>query len=566
MKTKIKAFFLLSICMMCNKAFAQLPDTLSQNHYYSNEIFPQKYLDIYNRWVLTGISGGFTGQGYKPDFDYMEIEKYGIYKLYRNDSLLHYGKIKIENESSDRLLISFIRDTSIGNISFYDMIKYVTVSDSSLGLGAPCCDRYNYSFKSCDYFDNTHFHQEVAQIEGMEITPVEMEIENCNKKAVCFPSIDTGFIGSYEGKIYKTIDGGKTWVVKLTDNDLPIYKIYFLNNLTGFAVGGNTGCSGSGCIVPGSIVYKTTDSGENWERISIPYKGSELYDIHFINDSIGFAAGLGLNIKTNDKGETWQEFDIGLKGMVMDIDFLNETTGFACSTKGSISKTIDKGAIWRSIDTLTSKPYCIKFINENTGLIGQYNGQTLRTNDGGQTWSYLNFGPSNVTQIFYNDTERLIAFGDNSYSSKYCNVWNSSFNLSDDFGMTWKGDNRIIRHFDLVSQVDPNMFYGISNGKLFRIQKSIIITSNLLKDNNRFNGIYLYPNPTQDFINIRTSLDLTKGMTYEIFNFQGILVDKNILSSFKIDISYLSGGVYILKLVGEKKIYTEKFIIEKNSQ
>ena len=39
---------------------AQLIDTISKNHYYNEEIFHDKYLDIYNKCVLTDISDGLN--------------------------------------------------------------------------------------------------------------------------------------------------------------------------------------------------------------------------------------------------------------------------------------------------------------------------------------------------------------------------------------------------------------------------------------------------------------------------------------------------------------------------
>lgn len=119
---------------------------------------------------------------------------------------------------------------------------------------------------------------------------------------VCFIDSITGFVGSY-GKIFKTNDGGINWS---NDNmiDSPINSIYFINDSVGFAVGGESQCFGTDCQILGSIVYKTTDSGNTWKKKSIPYEWSELNSVFFVNKEIGFAIGLGLNIKTKDGGET----------------------------------------------------------------------------------------------------------------------------------------------------------------------------------------------------------------------------------------------------------------------
>ena len=84
-------------------AEAQLNDTISKYHYYGEEIFDYKYLDIYKDWVLTDISGGIGGNGYEADFDCLEIDRIGIFRIYRNDSLFIYGKITIENHWPESL-------------------------------------------------------------------------------------------------------------------------------------------------------------------------------------------------------------------------------------------------------------------------------------------------------------------------------------------------------------------------------------------------------------------------------------------------------------------------------
>ena len=135
---------------------AQLTDTISQHHYYQDEIFDGKYLDIYNDWILKNISGGFSGNGYDADFDRMKIDSIGIFRIYRNDSLFIYGKITIVDQSDEELVITFDADTISGGICFFDMYKYIKIVDSALDLNAPCCDRYNYHFTDRDQMVEIH--------------------------------------------------------------------------------------------------------------------------------------------------------------------------------------------------------------------------------------------------------------------------------------------------------------------------------------------------------------------------------------------------------------------------
>ena len=115
--------------------------------YYQNEIFSNRNHIIYGKWSLTGITGGFTGNGYEPNFDYLEIMKYGIYQFVNADTLLEFGKVIIE-EQSDRILRISLQTDSSSLIFFSDSEKEVQFTGNDrLDLFAPCCDRYNYHFK-----------------------------------------------------------------------------------------------------------------------------------------------------------------------------------------------------------------------------------------------------------------------------------------------------------------------------------------------------------------------------------------------------------------------------------
>lgn len=122
-------------------------DSTFDTTYYDSEIFPEDYLKIYGNWKLYNISGGFTGQGHEAIFEYLKVEKYGVYSLLRNDSVFEYGKIQIEApESEENFVIRLIVDQNSDSI-FFDAIKIIEFyGNDSLFLNAPCCDRFNYHF------------------------------------------------------------------------------------------------------------------------------------------------------------------------------------------------------------------------------------------------------------------------------------------------------------------------------------------------------------------------------------------------------------------------------------
>lgn len=128
-------------------------DSIDPEKYYSEEIIPIEYQKIYGTWKLYEVSGGFSGSGYEPDFDYLEIKKIGIYGLIRNDSLFEYGKIELDtfndNNEEGFLQVKFVPEFYVElNPYINPPEKYLHLrGKDSLDLISPCCDMYNYHFK-----------------------------------------------------------------------------------------------------------------------------------------------------------------------------------------------------------------------------------------------------------------------------------------------------------------------------------------------------------------------------------------------------------------------------------
>ena len=121
-------------------------DGFTKDKYYDSEIFNENNLDIYGKWILYGVSGGIHGGGHEPNFDYLKINSYGIYGFIRNDSVIEFGRIKIDEQTCVTLIITFEPDEN-SETFMYDSEKYARLyGNDTLSLDSPCCDRYNYHF------------------------------------------------------------------------------------------------------------------------------------------------------------------------------------------------------------------------------------------------------------------------------------------------------------------------------------------------------------------------------------------------------------------------------------
>jgi len=443
---------------------------IDKNHYYNEEILSEKYLDLYGQWNLTGISGGFSGGGYATDFDILSIEEIGIFKIFRNDSLVAYGKIEVLEQDDETLFISLTDETILANLGFGDMEKYVSVTDSTLTLYAPCCDRYNYHFTNCNYYADEIYFQENTQLEDILVTQVQVP-EGKIFSDVFFTDTENGYLLCSDNSILKTQDGGTTWEEYDPGTEIPIHSIWFQNKDVGFAVGGASSCGGTGCTVPGSIILKTEDGGISWTEKSIPYAWSELFDVYFTDSGTGYAVGLGLKVKTTDGGETWTEFEIGYAGIVKHISFSDENTGYICGLKGNLLKTTDAGENWEILNTNTTfflNTVC--FPDNNTGFLG-LNGNLMKSSDAGNTWKQLAYSPAGVYTMHFNDADNGIVFGYREYTAGDCKIWTTHMNITEDSGNSWKGDIRIDGVVNAASYFEDHKCYIVENNKnLFLVE------------------------------------------------------------------------------------------------
>jgi hypothetical protein len=132
-----------STCHNENRSFFYHINT---QQYYNSEIFKDGFKDVYGEWGLKAISGGTAMDEFSPDFERIIIQKIGIFKMFRNDSLLAYGRINIQEDKDHSLKISFMPDRGLKNIPFYGTDKYLYLREDHLNLFASCCDQHNYHF------------------------------------------------------------------------------------------------------------------------------------------------------------------------------------------------------------------------------------------------------------------------------------------------------------------------------------------------------------------------------------------------------------------------------------
>jgi photosystem II stability/assembly factor-like uncharacterized protein len=405
------------------------------------DFFPHGYQNIYGDWTIRSISGGFSGGSINPSFDILRIDRKMRFFLFRNDTLVSNGTIQIKDEINDQLMIKFVSNDNI--LNSFDQGKIVNLSQDTLILSDNCADCYSYYFVRSEIYNNENYIQPVKRLDYLEVNSYQIGF-NKYYTSVYFKNENFGFIACYDGSILKTIDGGKNWKLTVTNNTLPLYGISFINENIGYAAGGESSCGGTGCIVPGYILLKTSDSGETWEKVNLPYKPAEFETIRFFDTNFGIAFGKGVKLKTTDGGQSWEDITSNNLSKITSLYFLSDKIVYVAGLKNQLFKSTDSGETWNNIGSnINDYIRALMFINEQVGYISfWYN--LLKTTNGGQTWNIVDYAPEGIALMHFNSETSAVAFGTRTYASSKWDVWDSHFNILADG--KWYGDERVSYH------------------------------------------------------------------------------------------------------------------------
>lgn len=240
---------------------------------------------------------------------------------------------------------------------------------------------------------------------------------------ISFVTPDLGWYGNGAGKLYRTMDGGETWTKIWEKPGTFIRALGFLDERVGFL--GNVGTDYYPGVTDTQPLYRTDDGGATWmpvvaDNIGI-VKGICGIDVlretrifqgetrkASVIHAAGRVGGPATMLRSTDGGATWKVIDLAAHaGMILDVKFLTASLGFVCAASSSdleqanamILRTTDGGATWAPVYR-GARPFenCWKmsFPTRRIGYATVQNyadGETKRvivkTIDGGATWTEM---------------------------------------------------------------------------------------------------------------------------------------------------------------------------------
>ncbi len=216
-----------------------------------------------------------------------------------------------------------------------------------------------------------------------------------------------GWVANGIGQIWRTTNGGGTWVKQYDNRSIYFRSITFADSLRGWAC--NLGTEEFGGATDTNIIYHTSNGGVTWAPNNNfwPQKPRGVCGVQAVGDSfvygVGRVRGPALFIRSTDGGASWQTRD--MSGFVMgllDVYFWSPDSGIVVghtgpvneSSSGRVLFTSDRGTTWRTLYTTSrTGEWCwkITFPSRRVGYISLQRNSggpvyVLKSTDGGMTW------------------------------------------------------------------------------------------------------------------------------------------------------------------------------------
>lgn len=304
----------------------------------------------------------------------------------------------------------------------------------------------------------------------------------------------TAILGTAEGKIWQTIDGGATWTEKHS---------YTINVLApgwfdGIRVLNQNVAVAYGDFEPNGNMYfvRTEDKGDTWTQIT---------GMDYMNAAYGYY--------------TW-----GLAACTVGQSIWCSATTMEYDSS-YVFRSYDAGATWESFkiptDVIPNYPRAIAFSDNNNGMIAARGGYVIKTADGGASWTATD-NPDTSASSYVNgvvaipNSNILLAMDDIGayYTTDLGATWGKmnapSETVGDNFvgGVFWDKDFGYFFTYNGLVLRFENQVTGVSNPKTNPVPVDFRLEQN-------------YPNPFNPTTTIAFSLIKAKKVSLNVYNLMG---------------------------------------------
>ncbi|HHG84995.1 MAG TPA: hypothetical protein ENJ82_09645, partial [Bacteroidetes bacterium] len=211
------------------------------------------------------------------------------------------------------------------------------------------------------------------------------------------------------------------WAIQPTSGSADLVEVHFFDQNNGIAVG--------------SAAAVTTDGGNNWNFLPVPFA---LHDVYMLGSQTAVAVGSDLSgnqsvVRTTDLGQTWTTTYSGSAGTIHGLNFFSSLHGAAAADSGRVMLTSDGGLNWLClVPVSTDDFYAVSMLTLDTLYAAGKGGNVYKTTTGGSSW----------TVSLASSTEDWYAMDFRSHSDGMVGGYNNliSYNYSKrttDYGNSW---------------------------------------------------------------------------------------------------------------------------------
>ncbi len=382
----------------------------------------------------------------------------------------------------------------------------------------------------------------------------------------CFAIKDNHIYAGNDSTVLLSTDHGTNWTIK--DNGLPpknenlsVLSI-FIKDTNIFAGIGDQGSIGG--------MYRSTDEGNSWEFLSSGLPNSGMTSVNAFG-WLGNRIFVGCQNEgiyySDNNGNSWTYADhMGYCPFVFATKDSTVFTGIFDkgifrSTNNGLSWNLSSNGIPYSTNTTIINSIAIKGSDIYASTL--YFGLGIyKSIDDGLSWTSCNNGfPASDSE--YNDVWSVVASGNNlfagigNYLGNYPAIGGHNVYLSTNDGGSWSIADAGMQESTIVMSlfVDDQFIYaGTYKHGIWKRS----LTDFMGIANYNFENASFFPNPASDNITITTREDNSE---VDIYDITGELMRKEtIATNGIISINDLSAGVYVIRISGEKTVYTGKLI------
>lgn len=407
--------------------------------------------------------------------------------------------------------------------------------------------------------------------------PFQISIVN-NNVAWCTGAI--GVVSAFDNEFSRTLDGGSNWqrgTIPM-DSTYGILSVTALDALTAFVVT-------TSIPAYGSTIYKTLNGGQTWTPVDsgiiFAAPTSAAVNIHLWTSGEGVVTGDPVAGKfeiytTADSGNTWTavmpaSLPAALPGeftIPKAFDYQGSYVRFGTS-KGRVFTSPDHGHTWTVHAIGLNGLTLVSFLSDNmNGIAEVYNGssQYRRTSDGGITWSTFSFS-GNLYLLFRSipGTGIFVSFegepvSNAAYGSSYSTDLGNTWIPIDTAGAGTTNGYGWMEFLDLQTGWAGGTVQDSLTDGIYKWNPATLGMNDLSAIKT---GIYIYPNPAEDFINVSS---LVPGAKLDILDINGKVMFNKSCNAVNgatqtINLQEFRPGIYFIKATSPNGIKTGKFIV-----